>query len=411
MTSKNWSRRFAPGCVTISLTGLLAWSSLLAQEPATLPVPAAVPSKPPAIALIDGADTQQWETWMKTSGWRVIAAPAPPNAAIDQRVQGLTAAVQAAIKNGEVDPGRVYLAGRAEAAAAVVYTVSRVPDLWAAAIALGGSLQPAVDTDRIFAVNFTLTPLLWVSSGPEDQALAARLTAEGLNLEWRSADGFTEGALLEWLGKHKRDEFPASIDCETNSPTFASCYWIQMTKFDVGERNDVLPSTKLKPGSGAALDFGAFGYKPDDPGPGILVSHLPDKYSGPLKMGDRIISIDGRPIENAKQYADLMAKTDRQRPTAVMIERGNNRIRLETLIVMPHREPVVTARVQAQYNAEDKDIQIISRTIKEMRVTIPPHWAADTRLYWNGLSLEKIEGPGCVLLTIDKELLHAAKCP
>jgi hypothetical protein len=46
-----------------------------------------------------------------------------------------------------------------------------------------------------------------------------------------------------------------------------------------------------------------------------------------------------------------------------------------------------------------------------MKVTIPPDWARDSRLTWNGLALEKIESPGCYLLRIEKELLRAAKCP
>ena len=61
---------------------------------------------------------------------------------------------------------------------------------------------------------------------------------------------------------HKQEPFPAEIDCETNSPVFAHCYWIQMMKFDPRERNDVLPSTKLAGANGASLDLGGFGYKP-----------------------------------------------------------------------------------------------------------------------------------------------------
>lgn len=53
----------------------------------------------------------------------------------------------------------------------------------------------------------------------------------------------------------------------------------------------------------------------------------------------------------------------------------------------------------------------MSRTVKEMKVAVPPEWAMGSKLYWNGLVLERIEGPGCYLLTIEKELLRAAKCP
>jgi hypothetical protein len=79
--------------------------------------------------------------------------------------------------------------------------------------------------------------------------------------------------------------------------------------------------------------------------------------------------------------------------------------------VVPRRDAIVTARVEGKYLPADKEIQIISRTVKEMRVTIPPEWAMGAKLYWNGLALEKIEGPGCWLLTIETELLRAAKCP
>jgi predicted esterase len=372
-------------------------------------VPAPAAAKPPAVALIDAADAPQWQTWAKDRGWQVVTAVST-NTAIDPRVQALAAAVQEAIGKGAIDPTRVYLAGRAEAAAAVFYTISRVPDLWAAGVALGGSPQAAVDSDRIFTANFTNVPVLWVSAGADDQALAGRLKAAGLNIEWRTATGTTNTALFEWLAKHQRDEFPNEIDCETNSPTFARCYWIQLTKFDVNERNDVLPSTRLQAGSRAALDLGGFGYKPGDPGPGVLVTFLPEKYSGPLKLGDRIVALDGRPIEDGRQYTDLMAKASEAHAVA-MVQRGKAKIRMETRIVLPRRDPVVTARVEAQYLPGDKEIQIVSRTIQEMRVTIPPHWAPDSKLFWNGLALEKVESPGCLVLTVEKELLHAVKCP
>ncbi len=374
-----------------------------------MPGPAAAAAKAPGIALIDPADAPQWQSWVKDHGWQVLTAPASSNA-IDPRVQALAAAVQDAIQKGTVDPAHIYLAGRGEATAAVFYAISRVPDLWAAAITVNGSPQPAVDSDRLFTANFTLVPVLWVSAGPDDQALAAKLKTQGLNIEWRAAGGTTNGAIFDWLSKHRRDEFPNEIDCETNSPTFASCYWIQMAKFDANERNDVLPSTRLKAGASAALDLGGFGYKPGDPGPGLLVSYLPEKYGGELKLGDRIIAIDGRPIEDGRQYAELMSKATEGHAVA-MVQRGKEKIRMETRIVLPHRDQVITARVEAQYLPEDKEIQIVSRTIQEMRVTIPPEWASDSKLFWNGLALEKIEAPGCLLLTVEKELLHAVKCP
>jgi predicted esterase len=395
MKLKNWPRRSGLACAISLLAAVAA-----AQEPAKIP----------AVALVDPGDAAEWQAFVKDRGWRTIAPAAVANQSIDQRVLALAQAVQEALKNSGVDPNRIYLVGRGDAASAVFYTISRVPDLWAASVAIGGSAKPAIDTDRIFAANFTNTPVLWVSGGTEDEAQAQKLKTAGLNIEWRKAEGTTIGTVLDWMAKRTREDFPHEIDCETNSPTFAGCYWIRLTKFDAGERNEVLPSTRLAANPTATLDLGGFGYKKDDPGPGIVVSYLPEKYNGPLKMGDRIIALDGREIKDARQYVDLMAKFTETKTTSVMVQRGKDKQRIETLVVMPRRDLVVSARVEAQYLPADKEIQIVSRTVTEMRVTVPPQWAG-SKLFWNGLPLSNAVEAGCWALTVDKELLHAARCP
>jgi predicted esterase len=398
MTLKNWSRRFARACGTISL---LACGALAAQTASPL-------GQSPAIALLDAGDAAQWQTWAKARGWRVIVPAAPANQGIDARVEAAAAAVQEAIRNSGVDPARVYLAGRGGEAAAVFYAAARAPDLWAAALALGGSPQPAIDSGRIFTANLTNTPILWVGTAA-DQAAADKLRAAGINLEWRPAAGQAIGAVFDWLAAHTREAFPLSIDCETDSPAFARCYWIQMTRFDASERNDVLPTTLAPGSSGASLDLGAFSFKLDDPGPGVAVI-LPEKYSGPLKPGDRIVSVDGKAVENARRYTEILGAAAEEKPAAVMVQRGKDRTRIETRIVLPQRGPFVTARVQGTYVPEEKELRIITRTIAELRVTVPPHWVPAT-LYWNGLTMEQVKTPGCMALRIEKELLHAEKCP
>jgi hypothetical protein len=401
MKSKSWSRKSVLVCGVISLLAGPGGHPAAAAQ--------ATPAKSPAIVLVDGADAAQWRTWTKDLGWQVIApAVDAAKANIDVRVQALVSSVEAAIRQSGVDPARVYLAGRGSAAAVVFYAISRVPDLWAAGIALGGSPKPAVDTNRLFTANFTNAPVLWIGEAG-DQGLAEKLKSTGLNLEWRPAKGTTNGEVFEWLARHQRDEFPASIDCETNSPAFGRCYWVRMTKFDASERNDVLPSTRVAGGSGAALDLGAFGYNAADPGPGLLVSHLPEKYSGPLKMGDRLVALDGKPIQDARQFAETMEQIVEEKPVVALVQRGKDRIRVDTRIVLPKRDSAVTARVQAQYSPAEKEIQIVSRTVTEMRVTVPPAWTPAT-LYWNGLSLQDLKTPGCYALTVEKELLHAAPC-
>ena len=370
---------------------------------------AAAQSPKPAIALVDPADATQWRKWTQELGWQLIVPTVPAGANADARVEAAAAAVQAAIKDGGADPAHIYLAGRTEAAAAVFYAISRVPDLWAAGLALGGSPKPALDTGRIFSANFTDTPVLWISDGAGDAEFATQLKSAGLNLEWRGAKNVSIAQVFDALLQHARKEFPDDADCETNAPKFAHCYWMEPTKFDVAERNEVLPPSRIALGSGASLDLGEFGYKIDDPGPGVLVSVLPKDYSGPLKIGDRLIELDGQPIADARDYAARMNKMYAEKRMAGLVQRGKEKLRFETRVMLPSPDAFVTARVQGKHDPEDKTIQIISRSVTELRVTIPQEWVpAD--LYWNGVSVEDLSKPGCYLLTIDQELLNAAPC-
>ena len=394
MTSRNWPGKFALVCATSVLFAQ-------AQEPAK--------KAAPAVALADAADAAQWQPLVKDIGWQLIFAPADPDANVDKRVQALAIEVDKAVKAGDVDPARVFAVGRGPAAATVFYAISRMPDRWTAGVAIGGSPKAAIDSNRIFAVNFTNTPVLWASDGPNDEAVAQNLKQAGINLEWRSAKALSNRQLFDWMDAHLHAEHPLKVDCETNSPTFANCYWVQPTKFDAAERNDVLPSTLVPGDTAASLDLGGFGYHANDAGPGVMVAFLPERYKGPLKVGDRLAALNGKPIENARHLQVLLEKATSTSDAVVMVERGKDRIRVETRIVVPKREAVPTARVKAEYMAEDHQVLLISRSIIEMKVTIPAEWVP-ANLVWNGLTIDKIQAAGCVALKIEKELLHAGTC-
>ena len=65
-------------------------------------------------------------------------------------LQALAAAVRDAIRTNSVDSARVYLAGRGAASAALFYAIARVPDLWAAGIAIERKRQktkPTIQTE------------------------------------------------------------------------------------------------------------------------------------------------------------------------------------------------------------------------------------------------------------------------
>lgn len=359
-----------------------------------------------------GGDVKAWQGWTEAAGWRFLAPWANlAEKSIDLRIKALEAKIAGAVRQAPVDKERIYLVAQGDAVEALFYTASRVPDLWAAAVALGGAARPAMDSNRLYAANTTLVPVLWLFGDKAQEALARRLKTAGYNLEWKVEPTANSQRIFEWLAAHRRDEFPPSIDCETGTPAFPRCYWIEVTRFDPTQRNDVLDSTRVRPvGSGALLDVGGFSWNPADAGPGTLISGLPENYKGPLKLNDRIVALGGKPLANAAALVELLDQTTEDKPVVMTVERARERVRIETRIVVPPRGETVTARVQARYIPELKEIQVLSRTVAAMRLSLPEAWAP-AGLNWNGAALPKADAPGCWLLEENKQILGARRCP
>jgi hypothetical protein len=384
-------REFARACIISALCGVLG-GVLLAKSP---------------LLVVPNGDPEQWQQAAQALGWQ-LALPAVSNIGADKGMQDFQAAVKSAITSAAVDPARVYLVGPAADVPAIFYIASRWPEPWAAAAVLGGTPRPAIDSNRLFGINTRLAPVLWIMGKNNEAApLAEKLKAAEYNLEVREAA--TPQEIFGWLAAHHREDVPAEVDCETDSPPFGRCYWIEMTKFDASERNDVLTSTRVQAGAGASLDLGGFGFNTQAEGPGVVVTWLPEHYSGPLKLNDRIVSIAGKKLRDARDYVDQMDHTTEEKPVAVMVERGKDHIRLETRIVLPKRQPSVTARVQGQRLVDLKQVQIVSRAVTEMRVTLPADWLP-ALINWNGTEVVTADAPGCWLLQVQKELMSGKKC-
>ena len=131
-------------------------------------------------------------------------------------------------------------------------------------------------------------------------------------------------------------------------------------------------------GSGAWLEFGPFGYDFLGEGPGARVSYLPPNYQGPLKMDDRIVSLAGKEIHDGRDYARQMDEMKEAKSVAVMIQRGKDKVRIETKLLLPKREETITARVQGRYLADQKELLLITRAVTEMRVRVPAEWTPST---------------------------------
>jgi hypothetical protein len=349
-------------------------------------------AEPVPLVVLLGNGAESWKAEAAARGWETeLIAEALPN---DGGVRILEAALAEARKRRDIDANRTYLAGQGPSGAVVFYAVSRRPDLWAAALSAAGSAGAAVESNRLFGANAALVPVLW--TGSDSPEYRKKLTAAGFALEPRDGS-LTVREAFDWLAAHKREPFPPKVDCETGNLGFARCYWASIEKFDGAQRNDVLPSSRVLPGSGAYLALGGFGYNVDAPGPGVLVSWLAPNYAGPLKLDDRIVAIGGKPLADARAYVEFMAAQKDERLTGVMVERGKQRIRLDSRIALSKREETATARFQVEFLSDTREIQIVTRGVGALRLTLPAYWTP-APINWNGGDLGKAEAAGCYLL-------------
>ena len=93
-----------------------------------------------------------------------------------------------------------------------------------------------------------------------------------------------------------------------------------------------------------------------------------------------------------------------------MVERGKERVRIETRVVFPPREETVTARVQARYLPAARSIEVISRAVSQIKLNLPKEWLP-VAVNWNGAEVAHANTAGCLLLEEKKELLSSNRCP
>jgi hypothetical protein len=154
----------------------------------------------------------------------------------------------------------------------------------------------------------------------------------------------------------------------------------------------------VPPGSGASLGLGPFGFNPGAPGPGVLVGYLPPDYKGKLKLEDRIVSVGGRAIRDARDYMEMMDQVTEEKTVAIVVQRGKERIRVETRIALPQREELLTARLQAEFILDGRVLQVITRNIAALKLRIPEAWVPST-VNWNGNEAGPVPAAGCWLLS------------
>ena len=229
-------------------------------------------SKRPTLLVLPGggdpgASYKQWSSAIP-QGWTVLM-PLVPGLS-DAGAKAVEAVLGHATEPAGIDRSRVYLAGAGSATPEVFYTLARLPGLFAAALAVEGNPMPAVNSNRLFAINTQLSPLLWVN--PPEGLETVQTKLKDAEYRFEIAKNLGTMQIFQWLFQNQLAQNPLKVDCETHSPSFARCFWVEVSQFNLKKKNDVVPSTRVQPGTGASLDLGGFGYDPKAPGPGLLVA-------------------------------------------------------------------------------------------------------------------------------------------
>ncbi|MBK9169419.1 MAG: hypothetical protein IPM24_18415 [Bryobacterales bacterium] len=364
----------------LTLCWVLAASAVCAQDARMLVL---LPG-PGATAESAEELRRSWEPVARAGNWSIVCPLLPE--APDAALEALEALVPAATG--------AHLAGFGAAVPQVFLAANRLPSLWAGALAIGGDPGAAVNTGRLYAVNGRAVPLVWARPAPGSERARMRLAKAGYPLEIR--EEASDGELIQWLAAQRFDPHPRSVDCETDSPQLLRCHWIEVARIDLAQRNDALKQTRVQPGSGATLDLGPFGYDPADAGPGIQIAWLPEGYRGALRLGDRIVAIEGQTLKNAAAYAEYLDERRESGDVALMIERAGKRSRVEAKVVRPPRPAGYTVRVQGEIQGagDERELILVSRGVSVLRITPPPGWLP-LQVLWNGDRLEAAGGHAC----------------
>ena len=309
------------------------------------------PAQPNApVAVILDAKPDRWPVPVE---WMKLVPQVDALSDIGVKVTELMLADAA--KRTNVNWNRLYLLGEAQF---VTFAVSRIPDIWAAAASVGGDAKFAFATNKIYTANSQLVPKLEAKS---------------------------EKDAIDFVAKQETTPMPPKVDCETGNQAFTRCYFLQIVKFDMRMMNQALGTTRVNSGPQVYLAIGQFAYSSD------MEVTTP---MGPLRVGDRIVAFNGKDVNDHNEYERLLAKMNEERSVTLTVQRGKQRQRIETSAKVAKREEPLSARIQAEYSVESKELLIISRAVAEFVVQLPRPWSGAT-INWNGVEVSKNTAAGC----------------
>lgn len=146
-----------------------------------------------------------------------------------------------------IDPDRVYLTGISMGGGGALRLALTRPDLWAAVLPVCAATPPGLEDLAPNALDLPtrlvhgeLDPIVPVQSSRNWQRrmLDLRDPVEYLEFPalrhnaWDAA--YRDGAAFDWVGKYRRERFPARVRFVTSSYRYSSAYWVRIDALTPG---------------------------------------------------------------------------------------------------------------------------------------------------------------------------------
>ncbi|HET9468369.1 MAG TPA: PDZ domain-containing protein, partial [Vicinamibacterales bacterium] len=250
-----------------------------------------------------------------------------------------------------VDENRVYLTGTSDGGTGVYYMAFRDPTPWSSFLPLIGDMMvlatPAVRTDgEIYPGNAVNKPLYVVNTG-RDRLYPAHVTQIHVDhlhrlggvvvfrvypeldhsTEWWAND---RPEFESFVHDHPREPFPNKISWQTERvDRFNRAHWLVIDHLGAVEGESKLLDTNLLH-RGREIDFGLRINNSVDRGRRVHeVVADSNAFRIGLRTGDRLLEINGAPVETGRDVAEAMESWDRGAQLRFVIERRGDRTVVE----------------------------------------------------------------------------------
>jgi hypothetical protein len=122
------------------------------------------------------------------------------------------------------------------------------------------------------------------------------------------------------------------------------------------------------------------------------------------------VELGGKELKDGAEFAQILYQTFEEKPVVAMVAARQGAHPPGNQIEMAPRAEPVTARVRAQYLPELQEVEVVSRAIAQMKVTLPESWLpGQDQLEWHRSS-QRITRPAAGCWMSRRSCSRAKRC-